>query len=55
VQEVIDLGQGLLSGKLAPGADRVGVLVFPKLKPNPGIVKLYYDGNPGDLGSWSNP
>jgi hypothetical protein len=55
VQEVIDLGNGLLTGKLAPGADRMGVLVFPLLKPNPGIVKLYLDANGGDLGLWTNP
>lgn len=54
VQEVIDLGGGLLTGKLAPGADRMGVLVFPLLKPNPGIVKLYLDSNAGDIGSWTN-
>lgn len=54
VLEEIDLGQGLLSGKLAPGADRVGVLVFPLLKPNPGPVKLYLDANAADLGSWLN-
>lgn len=54
VQEVVDLGEGLLSDKLAPGADRLGVLVFPKVKPNPGTVKLYYDGNAGDLGVWTN-
>jgi hypothetical protein len=52
--EVIDLGQGLLTDKLAPGADRLGVLVYPKAKPNPGTLKLYYDGNPGDLGWWNS-
>ncbi|HLO04206.1 MAG TPA: stalk domain-containing protein [Symbiobacteriaceae bacterium] len=54
VQEVIDLGEGLLSSKLAPGADRMGVLVFPLIKPNPGNIKLYLDANAGDLGSWFN-
>jgi hypothetical protein len=54
VQEVIDLGEGLLSNKLAPGADRMGVLVFPLIKPNPGIVKLYLDSNAADIGSWTN-
>lgn len=54
VQEIIDLGEGLLSNKLAPGADRMGVLLFPLLKPNPNPVKLYLDANGGDLGSWYN-
>lgn len=53
VQEVIDIGQGLVTDKLAPGADRMGVLVFPLLKPNPGLVKLYLDANQADIVVWN--
>lgn len=51
---VLDLGQGLLSNKLAPAADRLGVLVFPKLSTNTSNVVVYYDNNGSSLGTFTN-
>lgn len=51
---VFDLGEGLVSAKLAPGADRTGVLVFPKV-PSQTLIYLYYDNNGAILGTVTNP
>lgn len=53
LQQVIDIGNGLLSNKLAPGADRVGVLVFPKVNLTANNLVLYYDNNGGSLGTFT--
>ncbi|MDF2630808.1 MAG: hypothetical protein K0R39_4639 [Symbiobacteriaceae bacterium] len=48
--QVVDIGQGLLNGKLAPASDRVGLIAFPKV---PGTVKsltLWYDANAAQVG-----
>jgi hypothetical protein len=50
VTSVLDIGDGLLNGKIAPGADRAGVLVFPKLDPKASQVSLYYENNQATLG-----
>jgi hypothetical protein len=49
---VFDAGTGLLDGKLAPGADRMGVLVFPKVKDQASIYTIYYEPNGEFLGSF---
>jgi hypothetical protein len=49
----IDLGLGLVTNKLAPGADRVGVLVFPKLNAAATNITVYYDANGGSLGTFT--
>lgn len=50
---VFDTGTGLLSAKLAPGATRTGVLVFPKVQANAGMLHLYYDSNGSTLGTFT--
>jgi|GEM_PF-1710412 len=52
VQSVIDIGYGLLNSKLAPSADRLGVLVFPKLPASAVNAILYYDTNGYGLGTF---
>ncbi|MFZ5824557.1 MAG: stalk domain-containing protein [Bacillota bacterium] len=54
VLSVIDIGQGLVSSKLAPGADRMGVLMLPRLAGGAGAVKLYYDANGLVLGQFES-
>lgn len=49
-----DFGKGLITGKIAPGADRTGVLVFPKITGNAGTLTVYYDSNGGALGSFTS-
>ncbi len=51
VLEVLDIGDGLLSGKLAPAADRMGVLRLSKIQSS-GPVKLYYENNGMIIGSF---
>jgi len=51
VLEVLDLGDGLVSGKLAPAADRVGVLLLPRIEAR-GMVKLYYEASSAVLGGF---
>lgn len=51
---VVDIGGGPVTGKVAPGADRVGVLVYPQLADDAGAVTLYYDANGATLGTFSN-
>lgn len=52
---VLDIGSGLVNTRLAPGADRTGVLVFPKVQPGQTQVLLYYDTNGGNVGAFINP
>lgn len=52
VATALDIGDGLVTGKLAPAADRMGVLVVPKLADGAGPVKLYYEGNGVILGQF---
>lgn len=54
VAQVLDIGEGMLTAKLAPGADRMGILVYPKVKPA-GTVTVYYDGQNSLLGTVTNP
>lgn len=54
VGSVMDIGHGLISGKLAPGADRVGVLVFPKVSPKAQFVQVYYEPSGLNLGAFHN-
>lgn len=53
VSSVIDIGQGLLSTKLAPDASRMGVLLLPRLAEGGGAVKLYYEASGVVLGTFS--
>jgi len=55
VTSVLDIGQGLVTGKIAPGADRTSVLVFPKLAANSKGLTVYYEPNGGSLGSLTQP
>lgn len=50
VTEVVDIGQGLLTGKLAPAASRLGLLLLPKLAEGARQVSLYYENNGMILG-----
>ena len=50
VASVLDIGEGLLNGKIAPGADRAGVLVFPKIDQAASQVSVYYENNQATLG-----
>lgn len=50
----VDFGKGSITSKIAPGADRTGVLVFPKVAGNAGTLTLYYDSNGATLGSFAN-
>ncbi|MFZ5814611.1 MAG: copper amine oxidase N-terminal domain-containing protein [Bacillota bacterium] len=52
VAEVVDLGDGMVSARLAPGADRMGVLLLPRLAEGAGPVKLYYEPNGAFLGQF---
>lgn len=47
---VLDIGGGLLSDRLAPGADRTGILVFPRVRSDSTMLSLYYDPNGASLG-----
>lgn len=51
VTQVMDIGQGLLTAKVAPGADRWGVLVFPKVPDSVVSLALYYDAHASVLGN----
>lgn len=51
-QGVFDIGQGLLTAKTAPNADRTGVLLFPKLAADAGDVSLYYEASQLILGTF---
>jgi len=48
---VLDIGQGLVSAKLSPSADRMGVLIYPRLATDVETLTLYYDNNGTNLGS----
>jgi hypothetical protein len=48
----VDFDSGSITGKIAPGADRVGVLVFPKVAPKAKAVFPYYDLNGSSLGTF---
>jgi len=50
---VQDVGEGMVNLKVAPGADRAGVLVFPKLTAAPGVVSIFYDTAAGVIGSFT--
>lgn len=50
VVSAADIGKGALTVKLAPGADRVGVLVFPRIASGAGPLTLYYENNNSALG-----
>lgn len=52
VTAVVDIGEGMLSDKLAPAADRMGVLLLPKLVDGAGPIKLYYENNGVILGQF---
>lgn len=52
VTGTIDVGQGLISNKVAPAADRMGVLLLPKLESGAGPIKLYYEGNGTIIGQF---
>lgn len=54
VAQVYDIGEGLISAKLAPGADRTGVLIYPKVA-GPGSLQVYSDANAYSLGSILHP
>lgn len=54
VLQVLDTGNGLLSNKIVPAGDRVGVLVFPKLANNASILTMYYDTQGANLGSFTS-
>lgn len=51
VSQVFDLGEGMVNSRLAPGADRIGILVFPKVS-TPGAVTVYYDAHNAVLGTF---
>jgi len=53
LSSVLDIGGGLVSSKIAPGADRQGVLVYPRLQGTSSILSAYYDANNGTLGSFT--
>lgn len=50
VTAALDVGEGLVSGKLAPAADRMGVLLLPRLESGANLLKLYYEANGVILG-----
>lgn len=50
---VMDIGGGMVNGKLAPGADRMGVVVYPRITGTPNTLTLFYDANNGSLGTFS--
>lgn len=51
---VLDMGRGLITAKVAPAADRIGILVYPKLGEEAGAVSLYYDANGATIGTFAN-
>jgi len=55
VLSTFDIGDGSIGAKLSPGADRSGVLVFPKLQQNPGTVQLFADQNGVPVGHFVAP
>lgn len=52
LDSILDIGSGLLTNKVAPGATRMGVLVFPKALSTAATLSLYYDNNAQTLGSF---
>lgn len=52
VTEVVDIGNGMLDAKLAPGADRAGVLVYPKYPNGTRTLSVYYDNNQAVMGTF---
>ncbi|HWI61088.1 MAG TPA: stalk domain-containing protein [Symbiobacteriaceae bacterium] len=50
--QVIDIGQGLLTAKLSPGADRMGVMAFPKVADNAKSVSMFFDTNIANVGTF---
>jgi len=52
VVSVENIGFGLLTSKLAPGTDRFGVLVYPKLPANITSLSLYSDASLAVLGAF---
>jgi len=55
VTSVLNIGDGLVTGKLAPGADRTGILVFPKVAANAQRLTVYYEPNGGPIGTLTQP
>lgn len=51
--QTLDIGQGALEDKLAPSADRTGVLLFPPAAGGLQFLQLYYDPNGEFLGSFT--
>ncbi|HEY3367077.1 MAG TPA: copper amine oxidase N-terminal domain-containing protein [Symbiobacteriaceae bacterium] len=47
---VLDIGNGLVSGKLAPNSARAGILSFPKIQSTAAALSLFYDNNNSNLG-----
>jgi hypothetical protein len=52
VASVLDIGSGLVTNRLAPGADRVGVLVFAKVPSTTNTLSLFYDNNGSIIGTF---
>lgn len=50
LESIVDTGAGPITAKIAPSADRDGVLVFPRVSPKATSASLYYDPNGADLG-----
>lgn len=49
----VDLGPGSITATLVPGADRSGVLVFPKVGVNTNLLSLYYEPNEAILATFT--
>jgi hypothetical protein len=53
LESVVATSAGLITAKIAPSANRTGVLVFPRVSPKATALSLYYDPNGSDLGVFS--
>lgn len=53
LSSVMDIGGGMINAKLAPGADRVGVVVYPRIAGTAKLLSVYYDNNNGFLGTFT--
>lgn len=51
ITDLIDIGSGKLDGKLAPYADRAGLLVYPKVPIGVRTLTVYYENNQAVIGT----
>jgi hypothetical protein len=49
----LDAGDGSISARLAPAADRMGILVFPKVSGTASMLTLFYEPNGANVGTFT--